>query len=409
MKERLGKSIQEQEDEEAKKRAEEDEDSKKLPPTARAKQLRREAHKEAVKLWDSAREAEAEMLTDTKMLKGNAGPVLARLRTFVESFSNSKCRMLPHGNKEKAKEAFWQFKVDGLELIAIAALLDPSATASLIASHINYKIVSRSGSKEVARDCQALLEAIADVQQRVDNFLVVMGRERAAALDAEDERQAEEERAGGALQPGEEVVIVGAPEDRQEAQEVEVSQDVNEEVGSRGVVLSANQTGAVVRLASGRRLTVPRFRLKRAPPEPRDADVVSKDTGKDTGNDIAKAPDGQPKPFIPAARDQQAKSEAEPKASPQQDGGPKLLAKQQDFSPALADPERLQWDPNFHHPYVGAMDGAGGGIFCRACCRWIPTRKYAHEPFLRHVKVAHKKPPQGWKGPVPEEADGTKA
>merc|ERR1712190_331910 len=44
MKERLTKSIQEEEDEEQKRKREEDEELKNLPPSARAKQLRREAH-----------------------------------------------------------------------------------------------------------------------------------------------------------------------------------------------------------------------------------------------------------------------------------------------------------------------------------------------------------------------------
>merc|ERR1712241_1085455 len=116
----------EEEDEEAKKKAEEDEENKNLPPTARAKQLRREAHAETVKLWDDAREAEAEMLTDKGMLKANPGPILARFRSFVQQYSNTQIRMLPHGNKDAAKRALWKFKTEGLELIALAALVDPS-------------------------------------------------------------------------------------------------------------------------------------------------------------------------------------------------------------------------------------------------------------------------------------------
>merc|ERR1712014_327857 len=76
-----------------------------------------------------------------------------------------------------------------------------------------------------------------------------------------------------------------------------------------------------------------------------------------------------------------------------------ILVKSEPVPPP--DPEREDWDPNFTHPYVGAMDGFGDSIFCRACCRWISTRKFAHEPFLRHAKAAHKVPPLGWKGPVP--------
>ena len=189
MKERLTKSLQEEEDEEEKKKAQEREEQDKLPAAAKARQLRREAHEEAVKLWDTAREAEAEMYADKSMLKGNPKPALARLRSFVEQFSNSRLRMLPHGSREKAQEAFRQFLAEGLELIATAALQDAAAAASTIAQHFNYKVVSRSGSREVARDCQRLLEAVAEVPLRVDAFLVELGRARAEALDAEDLRQ----------------------------------------------------------------------------------------------------------------------------------------------------------------------------------------------------------------------------
>merc|ERR1712057_139718 len=104
--------------------------------------------------------------------------------------------MLPHGNKERAKQALWKFKVEGLELIAIAALVDPSATANLIATHINYKVVARSGSKEVAADAQPLLAAVANVQQRVDTFLAQMGREREEAQNAAEAEKEEEESSG---------------------------------------------------------------------------------------------------------------------------------------------------------------------------------------------------------------------
>mmetsp|Transcript_65932 Transcript_65932/g.212672 ORF Transcript_65932/g.212672 Transcript_65932/m.212672 type:complete len:626 (-) Transcript_65932:45-1922(-) len=380
MKGRLTKSIQEEEDEEEKRKAQEEEDSKKLPPTAKAKQLRREAHKETIKLWDAAREAEAEMFQDKRLLKGDAGPVLARLRAFVQQFSN-RCRMLPHGNKAAAKEAYWQFKKDGLELIATAALMDPSATANIIATNVNYKIVSRSGSKEVAQDAQALITAIADVQQRVESFLVEMGRERAEALDAEDERTAEEERMGGSLSPNEEVLLVG--------------EQAGEDAGERGVVLGSSGAGIAVRLDSGRRVVMPRVALRRAPPRPRPTDAGSDST---TASE-ASPPDAVSEVLRPQQAPQQAQQQA-----PQQ-AGPTVLAKAPEMQPAIADPERLEWDPDFTHPYVGAMDGAGAEIFCRACRRWIPTRKFAHEPFLRHARVVHKKPPQGWKGPVPKEEE----
>lgn len=356
MKERLTKSIQEEEDEELKKQAEKEEEEKKLPESVKSKQLRKEAHVEAVKLWDLAREAEAEMFTDKGMLKADPAPVLQRLRSFVESYSNAKIRMLPHGDRDSAKDCLWQFKSDGLEIIAVCALLDPAATASLLQSHINYKIVARSGSKEVAREAQDMLNAVADVQRRAEAFLVEMGRARAEALDEEDQEKAEEEADGGPLAPGDEVII---GEDHEDA-------------GKRAFVLGPLQGGIAVRLGTGRRLTVQRKQLQRAPP--------------------ADPPTGR------------VEERAEEKVfeQPVATKGPTLISK----APELpADPVRKDWDTSFSHPYVGAMDGDGKSIFCRACRRWLPTRAYAHEPFLRHCRAAHPTPPLGWKGPVPSDEE----
>ena len=50
---------------------------------------------------------------------------------------------------------------------------NPSTTACIFATQINYKR-TQSGSKEVAADAQALLHAVADVQRRVDGFLLDM-------------------------------------------------------------------------------------------------------------------------------------------------------------------------------------------------------------------------------------------
>lgn len=363
MKERLTKSIQEEEDEELKRQAEKEEEDKKLPESVKSKQLRKEAHAEAVKLWDLAREAEAEMFTDKGMLKGDPAPVLQRLRTFVEGFSNSKIRMLPHGDRDSAKDCLWQFKAAGLELIAVCALLDPAATASLLQSHVNYKLVARSGSKEVAKEAQMMLHAVAEVQRRAEAFLVEMGRARAAALDAEDQEKAEEEADGGTLAPGEQVVIIG--------------EELGDDIGKRAFVLGPNQGGIAVRLGTGRRLTVPRSQLQRAPPG---APPEEPPAEKPAEQDLAR----EPEKVVAAAR------------------GPTLISKAPELPP---DPVRSDWDRSFNHPYVGAMDGDGGGIFCRACRRWLPTRAFAHEPFLRHARAAHPTPPLGWKGPVPSDGE----
>lgn len=391
MKERLTKSIQEEEDEEAKSKAEADQEKDKLPPTAKAKQLRREAHAEAIKLWDSAREAEAEMFTEKGMLKGNPQPVLAKLRAFVDQFSARRCRMLPHGKKEPAREALWEFQVEGLELIALAALVDPSATASMIATNINYKVVSRSGSKEVAQEAKKLLEAVADVQTRVENFLHEMGKARAEAQEAEVQAQEEEAAAGGPLQTGDIVILVG--------------EDFGEETGKRAVVLGMNQGGIAVRLASGRRLTVPRAQLERAPAEEHaksekeEMDFKSGAAFSASGTSSVPANESSP---IKNNQDTKAQNVSNSDGQEVMRQGPVLLCKSAELPP---DPERDDWDEEFTHPYVGALHGAGDGIFCRACCRWITTRKYAHEPFLRHARAAHRTPPPGWKGAIPKDAD----
>ena len=84
-------------------------------------------------------------------------------------------------------EALQKFKVDALELIAVAALVDPSATASILATHVNYKVVARSGSKEVAVEAQKLLNAVAQVPDRVGSFLEAMDRARAEELNDSDD------------------------------------------------------------------------------------------------------------------------------------------------------------------------------------------------------------------------------
>lgn len=283
MKERLTKSIQEEEEEEKNKKL--DLEMEKLPPAARAKKMLHEAHQEAVKVWDAASKAQLEMDWE----RANAEPLLQRLRHFAEQHS-SKLRLLPHGDKERAKSALAKFKFDGLEIIAAAALVDPSKTASIIATQINYKVVARSGSKEVAADAQALLHAVADVQRRVDGFLLNMQR-------------------------------------------------------------SSVQV------------------------EPRAADTAAEgEPGAERGSEES----------LGAFAEEQKCSLSYPGTSI-------------DMPPA---PLRTEWDSAFSNPYSGAMSGDGEGIFCRACLRWICTRLYVHEAFLRHAEVVHPYPPLGWTGRV---------
>ncbi|CAE8659170.1 unnamed protein product, partial [Polarella glacialis] len=63
---------------------------------------------------------------------------------------------------------------------------------------------------------------------------------------------------------------------------------------------------------------------------------------------------------------------------------------------ALKQQKRTCWDPNFDHPYAGALKSNGTGIYCRPCQRWIVTYEYSTEVFLTHVERVHPKPPPGW-------------
>merc|ERR1712187_878621 len=66
-------------------------------------------------------------------------------------------------------------------------------TLSTVAMHFNYKIAARSGSADIKNRCDLLLEAIADVPLRSEEFLKTLTDTLAATI--EQEKKAKEERA----------------------------------------------------------------------------------------------------------------------------------------------------------------------------------------------------------------------
>merc|ERR1711918_276729 len=97
-----------------------------------------------------------------------------------------------------------------------------------------------------------------------------------------------------------------------------------------------------------------------------------------------------------------AKKPPEPKSAPKAAGPPSeaLRVKKDDkaeIAAAMKQPKRTGWDPNFDHPYAGALKSNGTGVYCRPCQRWIMTYEYNTDVFLTHVERVHPKPPLGWK------------
>merc|ERR1712150_143095 len=43
------------------------------------------------------------------------------------------------------------------------------------------------------------------------------------------------------------------------------------------------------------------------------------------------------------------------------------------ISAAVNQQKRTGWDPDFDHPYAGALKSNGLGVYCRPCQRWIQT------------------------------------
>jgi len=335
------------EDEEAKKakeeekKAEEDEKNK-LAPDERSKKLRMDVHDNATKMWQRAKKARDE-ITGDKSIKANAQPALNILRQFVDRFVNTEIKTLRHDDTKGAESKFRKFVKQGAEIIAVAAMLDEHATCSTIAMNFNYRIVARSGSVEMRNRCSALLEAIAEVPLKAEAFI----------KDLEDSLSDQKER------------------DRKNKEERAAAQKSREAKGD--------------------------FRGDAAADGKKDDAKAAAKAKADVAPSKASAPD----PFSDFNFEKPKAAMPEPKAVPKAMVPESTALKTKDddrsaVSAALTQQKRTGWDPNFDHPYAGALKSNGTGVYCRPCQRWIMTYEYNTEVFLTHVERVHPKPPLGW-------------
>lgn len=333
----------EDEEREAAEREKEEKDGKKLTKDERAKKLRMDTHDTVCRLWERAKKSTDEILgkqSGTKKIT-NAAPALTMLRAFVDRFVNTEVRRLRHGDTKGADAGFRKFVKQGAEIIAVAALHDVQSTLQTISMQFNYRLVARSGSPEVHANCQALLAAIADVPEQSEAFIKSIS-------DALAESQsARRERANKPDQPDGTEADVVAQQSKAEA------------------TTQAAPTATTAATAKG----------ESAPDPFADFDFEAA-SGR---QQIPKC-----KPVPEAA---QAPTRETDEALAQRGVDRRLVAKE---------PQRTAWDPNFDHPYAGALKGNGSGIFCRPCQRWITTYEYDIGVFLTHAERVHPRPPMDW-------------
>lgn len=336
----------EADDEEARKakeeeKKEEDEEKNKLPPDERSKKLRMDVHDNTTRLWERAKKSRDE-ITGDKAIKCNAQPALNILRQFVERFVNTEVKTLRHDDAKGAESKFRKFIKQGAEIIAVAAMLDEHATCSTIAMNFNYRIVARSGSAEIKKKCAALLEAVADVPLKADAFIKEL--EDTLANQKDNDRKRKEAKAAAQKQRESKGNFGG------DAADAERQAD--------------NKTAA------------PKTKASSAPSRAGTADPFSDFLFDDK--------EANSKSSEPSLRSKAAST---------------TLKKRDDERSAIAaanQPKRTGWDPNFDHPYAGALKSNGTGVYCRPCQRWIMTYEYNTEVFLTHVERVHPKPPLGW-------------
>jgi len=351
------------EEEEAEKKAkekEEEEEKQKLPPDERVKKLRMEVHDNTVRLWDRAKKSRDEITVDKA--KSNAQPALNILRLFVERFVNNEIKMLRHDDAKGAEAKFRKFVRQGAEIISVAAMHDVQSTLQTISMQFNYRLVARSGSPEMHGKCKALLQAISEVPAQSEAFIKRI--EDNLAENKEREKRSKEERA-------------------KEQKEREAKGDFSGEAQSAAQAKAAPKAAAAAKAPA-------------AAPAPKAASSTAAPPAAGATSAAAAAPD----PFGDFDFGPEPRGKAQ--AQGPQGGKPSseaLVTKKDDDRDAVASAvqqRRTSWDPNFDHPYAGALKGNGQGIFCRPCQRWIQTYEYNVEVFLTHVERVHPKPPPGW-------------
>jgi len=343
------------EEEEAKakeKEKEEEEEKQKLSPDERIRKLRMEVHDNTVRLWERAKKSKDEIVGE-KAIKANAQPALNILRMFVERFVNNEIKLLRHDDVKGADAKFRKFVKQGSEIIAVAAIHDVQSTLQTIAMQFNYKLVARSGSKEINAKCQALLQAVADVPVQCEAFMKRLEDNLSEARDRE--KKSKEERA-------------------REQKEREARGDFSGEANPKGASKAAPKTSPPPKAA-------PKSKAATPAATPAGAKPGVEDPFGDFDFGSKAAPKARPAPPTKEAEVSVAKREDE-----------------RSTIAAAMKPRATCWDPKFDHPYAGALRANGQGIFCRPCQRWINCYDYDTETFLTHVERVHPKPPPGWSG-----------
>eukprot|EP00930_Biecheleria_cincta_P086345 TRINITY_DN75654_c0_g1_i1.p1 TRINITY_DN75654_c0_g1~~TRINITY_DN75654_c0_g1_i1.p1 ORF type:complete len:604 (+),score=159.61 TRINITY_DN75654_c0_g1_i1:241-1812(+) len=335
------------------KEKEEEEEKNRLPPNERVKKLRMDVHDNTVRLWERAKKSQNE-ITGEKALKSNAQPSLNILRLFVDRFVNNEIKTLRHDDTKGAEAKLRKFLKQGAEILAVAALTDAQSTLATLAMHFNYRLVARSGSPQIKERCAALLEAVAEVPRLAEEFVKRLEAEVADQKDRDKRRK--EERA--------------AEQKRKEARG-----DFSGDSGSSPAASKAAPAAKAQAQADGGYKAAPQA----APGKASGAPDPFSDFDFSAGKSAAKAPGAAPKA---AAAPSTAVVTKDDRSAVQ----------------STTKQKRTSWDPNFDHPYAGALKSNGTGVYCRPCQRWIVTYEYSTDVFLTHVERVHPKPPPGWSG-----------
>ncbi|CAE8626485.1 unnamed protein product [Polarella glacialis] len=368
------------EEDEAKKAKdkEEEQERQRLPPSERIKKLRMDVHDNSVRLWERARKSKDEIVGE-KALKCNAQPVLNILRLFVDRFVSSEIKTLRHDDVKGAEAKLRKFVKQGAEILAVAALSDVQATLATLAMHFNYRLIARSGSAEIREKCAALLEAVGEVPRQAE---ALIQRVENGLADQKDR-------------------------DRQRKEQQAADQRQREARGDFGGEASSSSSSSAPGKGSGKASAAASAGPAKAASAPKTAETAqgagaAGAFSKQVGAGVAKAlkqddPFGD---FDFGEADRKSAEAARAKSLSAKPSEALATTRGEDdrsaVAAALKQQKRTCWDPNFDHPYAGALKSNGTGIYCRPCQRWIVTYEYSTEVFLTHVERVHPKPPPGW-------------
>eukprot|EP00927_Polykrikos_kofoidii_P078263 TRINITY_DN7510_c0_g1_i4.p1 TRINITY_DN7510_c0_g1~~TRINITY_DN7510_c0_g1_i4.p1 ORF type:complete len:709 (-),score=156.83 TRINITY_DN7510_c0_g1_i4:174-2300(-) len=386
MKERLAETNEEDEkkqteeeerdEEEARKAREKENADDPQEPQDRIKKLRMDVHDNITRLWSRAKKAKDEIVGD-KAVKLNSQPAVNVLRVFVDRFVSHEIKTLRHDDARGAEAKFRKFVHQGAEIIAVAAAHDVQATLSTVAMNFNFRICGRSGSAEVHEKCKALLEAIAEIPTSAEAFLKDLDDSLAAAQDLD--RREKEERAAKQREREAAGDYSGDASKPPAATTTSSNPCVGGGAATAGVTPTNKAAAPPFGVAPGRPTVPPTAKTSSPQSMPQSSAPKSSDPFADF--DFSAAPASRAPPAAASAPASQAlvrPVEAEQRVS------------------AAKTEKRTSWEPEFDHPYAGALKSNGRGIFCRPCQRWIPTWDYCTEPFLLHAQHVHPRPPTNW-------------